>query len=94
MKIIYLIILVSLVYGYTNVCNTCLASVEFIGYTVNHYNKTIHDISEATKDLCDDIGGKPVAMECDFIVDNIEKIVDWIQNGTTPQKICNMLGLC
>jgi hypothetical protein len=101
MKTYYIYVLFLLFIGtssaictYDVMCYTCLATVRFIGVEVNQYNKTIHDISETARDLCDDIGGAIVSHECDYIIDNIENVVDWLQNGTSPQIICSDLKLC
>jgi hypothetical protein len=75
-------------------CHVCHIIVDTISYEVHHYNKTIHDITDLVKDLCKNIGGPIVSKECTFIIDNIQKIIDWIQQGSTPNIVCEHLGFC
>jgi hypothetical protein len=75
-------------------CTTCEYVVDFVFTEVTTYNKTIHDVAELTKDLCDVIGGPIVKQECDFILNNLEKIFDFIQEGLNPEQVCEYLALC
>jgi len=99
-KLAFLTMLITLSFGLTinkeqiNPCATCDYVVDFVFTEVTQYNKTIHDIAELTKDLCDEIGGPVVKQECDFILNNLENIMDWIQKGFTPDQVCEELGFC
>lgn len=75
-------------------CDVCKLMVKVVANDVHKYNSTIHDITNLVKDLCADIGGQVVKKECDYIVDNIQHIVEWIQGGGTPDTICKTLHLC
>ena len=75
-------------------CTVCHIVIDAITYDIKKYNTTIHDITELTKDLCKDIGGDIIGGECAFIINNIQKIIDWIQSGSSVDFICNKLNLC
>ena len=75
-------------------CTVCHIVIDAIAYDIRKYNKTIHDITELTKDLCKEIGGEIISQECNFIIDNIQKIIDWIQDGSSVNFICTKLNLC
>jgi hypothetical protein len=75
-------------------CPLCEMTVKIIDYEVKTANATITSIEKAVEDLCCLIGGKVVYEECLPIIDSINKIVQWILSGLTPDQICQKLHLC
>lgn len=81
-------------YNQVTPCEVCTKTVEVLTYDIEHYNKTIHDIAELTKDLCQAIGGPGVGEECTFIVNNLEEIINMVEKGLSPTNVCIFLHLC
>lgn len=75
-------------------CKLCIDLTKAVTYDIEKYNATIVDIESLVKDLCKDIGSKTVSKECDFYVDNIQKIINFIGQGWDPERICHALHLC
>ena len=75
-------------------CAVCESVVSLIGAEAHLANATIEAVSVAVMKLCFILGGKIVARECDFLVENIDNIVRWISNGVSNKNICKKLELC
>ena len=56
-------------------------------------NNTVHEIIDMVENICHVIGG-PSAMECEFIVNNIDKIISYVENGFNSSKICQFMDSC
>ena len=76
-----------------NTCELCHALVNTINHEFKQENKTISDITNIITDICHIIGG-PTGKECMFIVENIQKIVNYLTKGFNTTQICDKLNLC
>ena len=56
-------------------------------------NKTVNDIITVVEDICEMTWGPP-GKECRFILENVQKIINWLENGITVNEVCQKLGLC
>ena len=74
-------------------CEFCIKIVDVIEKYSNLPNATIYDIIKVIEDVCSKIHN-PQGKECFYIVKKIEDILDWINEGLIPKKICSLLGLC
>lgn len=74
-------------------CSFCIEVVDIIEKYSNLPNATIHDIIKVIEDVCSRIHS-PQGKECYYIVKKIEDILNWINDGLVPRKICGLLGLC
>tara|TARA_B100000787_G_C16161265_1_gene281505 strand:- start:687 stop:1115 length:429 start_codon:yes stop_codon:yes gene_type:complete len=74
-------------------CELCENIVEAIAKDSIHFNATITDIIEFIKKVCENVKG-PSGMECLFILNNIEEIMNWILSGLSPIIICELLDFC
>jgi len=74
-------------------CSFCIEVVDIIEKYSNLPNATIHDIIKVIEDVCSRIHS-PQGKECYYIVKKIENILNWINDGLVPRKICGLLGLC
>ena len=74
-------------------CEVCHVLVNIVDKEVKLGNKTISDIINIVSDICHIIGG-PASQECAFIVDNLQKIINFISHGIPTNEICVKLGLC
>ena len=78
----------------TNVtCSLCQFLVNVIDAEIKHGNNTINEITQIIKNICSVIEG-PSGNTCVLVVENIQKIIDWITQGMTDSKICYQLHLC
>ena len=76
-----------------NKCELCHTLVNTINHEFKQENKTISDITNIITDICHIIGG-PTGKECMFIVENIQKIVNYLTKGFNATQICDKLNLC
>lgn len=76
-----------------NTCELCHVLVNTINHEFKQENKTISDITDVISDICHIIGG-PTGKECMFIVENIQKIVNYLTKGFNTTQICDKLNLC
>ena len=74
-------------------CEFCIKIVDVIEKYSNLPNATIYDIIKVIEDVCSKIHN-PQGKECFYIVKKIEDILNWINEGLVPKKICGLLGLC
>lgn len=74
-------------------CEFCIKIVDVIEKYSNLPNATIYDIIKVIEDVCSKIHN-PQGKECFYIVKKIEEILNWINEGLVPKKICGLLGLC
>lgn len=74
-------------------CEFCIKIVDVIEKYSILPNATIYDIIKVIEDVCSKIHN-PQGKECFYIVKKIEDILDWINEGLVPKKICGLLGLC
>ena len=74
-------------------CELCHVLVNTIDHELEVENKTISDITNVISDICHIIGG-PAGKECIFIVENIQKIINYITQGLNTTQICDKLNLC
>lgn len=74
-------------------CQNCKNIVGFISREDKQLNKTITDIIEIVKDICNQLVG-PSGKECMYILNNIEQIMSWISAGLSTNTICHKLGFC
>jgi len=75
-------------------CDFCKTVIGLTSYEIHHYNKTIVDVEHIVEDLCKDIGGTIVAEECDFIINHLQSVFDWIASGLNPSEICKKMHMC
>jgi hypothetical protein len=75
-------------------CTTCHFIVDATTAYVEKYNATIFDVTNLVKDLCKDIGTHVISAECDFFIDNIQKLVLLIEAGISSDNICKIFGFC
>lgn len=76
-----------------NTCELCHVLVNTINHEFKQENKTVSDITDVITDICHIIGG-PTGKECMFIVENIQKIVNYLTKGFNTTQICDKLNLC
>ena len=75
-------------------CKVCRDIVDVIRWELNVSNKTINQTEQIIKALCKELGNNITKRECYNIVNDIDRIKNWIIDGLTPDKICIELGLC
>ena len=75
-------------------CKVCRDIVDVIRWELNVSNKTIKQTEQIIKALCKELGNNITKRECYNIVNDIDRIKNWIIDGLTPDKICIELGLC
>ena len=75
-------------------CDICEVIVNIIDAGVKEGNETLKDIEKIIEDLCRILGGKLISKECNFIIDDINDIINWILDGYDPKNICQKLKLC
>lgn len=75
-------------------CKVCRVIVDEIRWELNVSNKTINHTEQIIKELCKVLGNNITKRECYNIVNDIDRIKNWIIDGLTPDKICIKLGLC
>ena len=75
-------------------CKVCRNIVDVIRWELNVSNKTINQTEQIIKALCKELGNNITKRECYNIVNDIDRIKNWIIDGLTPDKICIELGLC
>ena len=75
-------------------CKVCRDIVDVIRWELNVSNKTINQTEQIIKALCKELGNNITRRECYNIVNDIDRIKNWIISGLTPDKICIKLGLC
>jgi len=74
-------------------CEVCKVIVGVIEREIHMGNNTVHEIIDMVENICHVIGG-PSAMECEFIVNNINKIISYVENGFNSSKICQFMDSC
>ena len=72
-------------------CEVCL---DIVGITEWELNKTLNETEGLIKDLCKPLDNNITRTKCYTIVDDIDKIKNWIINGLKPYNICSKLGVC
>ena len=77
-----------------NKCKICIDVVNMLEYGLHMGIKIINDLITLVNDLCEDIGGPIVKKECDFILNNITKIINMLEKGVKPEIICQKLNEC
>lgn len=84
------------IYPQTNTtCGLCQTIVEVIEWEVKVANGTLNETISVVKWLCKELGTPPVKAECDFIIHNIQTIINLILQGLYPPlTICKKIGLC
>jgi hypothetical protein len=75
-------------------CDICTTVVTIIRAEGNLANISIAVLSNVTKTLCYTLGTSIVYKECNFIVNNIKNIVNWVCAGIPTKEICKKLKLC
>lgn len=75
-------------------CQLCKSVVEICEERLFIGNKTLHDIEIVIEDLCYDIGGNVVWKECEYLINNIQIIINYLLEGLKPIKICESIGYC
>lgn len=82
--------------GANNVtCGLCEAVVKSVQVAIKKGNSTVDALEAIVKALCKVIAILPIQKkECDVIVDDLDKIKNWIEQGLEPAQICNNLGFC
>jgi len=78
----------------TIACDVCLDAVSIIDAEANVTNATVAVIGKAIEIMCGLIGGSIVSGECRFIIDSIENISKWLDEGLNRSQICQRLNLC
>lgn len=78
----------------STICTECEAIVKVISNNIKIFNFTLVEIEKVVEGLCELIGGPIIYKECVVVIDAIQKIVDMIVDGYTPQQVCEELHLC
>ena len=74
-------------------CHECESLVNIIAVDSKVLNKTITNIIEIVRGVCNEING-PSGKECVAVLNEIQQIMTWIANGLTAPVICHRLGFC
>ena len=74
-------------------CQECESLVNIIAVESKVLNKTITNIIEIVRGICNEING-PSGKECLVVLNEIQQIMTWIANGLTAPVICHRLGFC
>lgn len=74
-------------------CDICKILVNSIEREIKLGNKTLTEITDMVKHICSLIGG-PSGAECEFIIDNLDKIIYYIEHGLNRLDICVILDSC
>ena len=74
-------------------CDICKILVNSVEREIKIGNKTISEISEMIKHICSLVGG-PSGLECNFIIDNLDKVIYYVEHGLSTIDICVILGSC
>ena len=80
--------------GNISECQLCKDIVNIAIREVKKGNKTYHDLVKIIEDLCDIIGGPIISKECNFFLDNLNKIEKMIISGYNSTYICDFFHMC
>jgi hypothetical protein len=78
----------------TKQCDTCVTIMTAVVEDVRIANRTVETLAPIVEALCEKIGGKIVGAECRVVLDNLERIINWIEAGGDAKSICTKLGFC
>ena len=97
-QVLTIITIINITYynNFTNniTCDVCTMLVNTIKDEIKFSNHTITIIEKIIDEICHTIIIKPEREECEYIVENLYNISQWIINGSMPEDICKKLGFC
>ena len=75
-------------------CSLCKDLVNTIDYDIKFANQTFNEIKKVVEYICDKTIDPIGKKECNIILNDIGKILNWITEGVPTQKICEDLHYC
>mgnify|MGYP001377618769 CR=1 FL=1 len=79
----------------TTECKVCTDIVGIINGEIHIANSSISIIENIVKEFCSHLIIIPIfKKECNFIINNIQKIINYLLEGLSPKDICIKLNLC
>jgi len=75
-------------------CTLCNDVVNIIDGEIHIANSSINIIENIVSVFCHSLIIPIAKKECNFLLDNIQTIINYLIQGLTPNSICEKLGLC
>jgi len=75
-------------------CELCKSVVDIIRADTLISNVTVHDISLIASKLCFILAGHIINKECQYIINNIDNIYNWVIRKMPTKEICTKLRMC
>ena len=75
-------------------CTLCNDVVNIIDGEIHIVNSSINIIENVVRVFCHALIIPVAKKECNFLLDNIQIIINYLIQGLTPKSICEKLGFC
>ena len=75
-------------------CTLCKNLVNTIDYDIKFANGTFNEIKEVIEFICDETTDPIGKKECNVILNDLGKIINWITKKVPSQEICEKLHYC